>query len=126
MIRNSSIVVLTMVSLVATLPAMAAAQEEPTSLETIDWTLTRYLEPDSSELATVPFGVDATLMLDAGMASGSGGCNTFSGSYTIDAAALSFADELTSTLGLCDDSIQIVEDAYPRRVAPGLKLGHQR
>lgn len=112
MTRTRLIAMLAALSLVAVLPMSTSAQEDPTSPEGVDWVLTGYFPTDSPEPLTVPFGVQASLRLDDGMATGSGGCNTFAGSYSADAAALEFSDELTRTLALCDEAVQSVEEAY--------------
>jgi heat shock protein HslJ len=100
-------------TLAISLPAATAAQvEEPTGPEGTDWTLTGYFDGELGELVTVPFEVEPTLLLQDGTASGSGGCNQFSGGYEIDEGSLSFSDELTVTVALCEDPEQSVEDAY--------------
>ena len=73
----------------ATLPGAALAQEEPTTPEGTTWHLTAYAADEVAEI--VPWVVDATLLLEGGTTSGSGGCNSFSGSYTIDGEALKSA-----------------------------------
>jgi heat shock protein HslJ len=99
--------------LVVSLPAAVAAQdEEPSGPEGIDWTLTSLYDDDSAELVAVPFEVAPTLRLEDGTASGSAGCNTFSGSYQIDGSALRFSDEMSVTLALCEEPAQSIEDAY--------------
>lgn len=100
-------------ALVLTLPAAAAAQdEELTSPEGTDWTLTRYFDEELGEQVDVPFEVEPTLLLQDGTASGSGGCNQFSGGYELDGGSLRFDDEMTVTLALCEDPAQSIEDAY--------------
>ncbi len=106
------IAIVAAVGLLGTLTGVASAQDEPTSPEGIDWVMTGYVPADSPEPLTVPFGVQATLRLDDGMATGSGGCNSFGGGYTIDVSALDFSDELIRTLALCDETVQSIEDAY--------------
>jgi heat shock protein HslJ len=98
--------------MLASLSAATAAQDEASGPEGFDWMLTSYLSDDGTDLTPVPFGVEATLLLDAGTASGSGGCNTFGGAYRIEGSSLAFDDELTRTLALCDEEIQAVEDVY--------------
>lgn len=112
MIRSRLIGTLAALSLVAASFTVAVAQDEPATPEGVDWTLSRYLAPGSEELVAVPFDVEATLRLDSGMVSGSGGCNTFGGSYTIDGTSLTFPDDLTRTLSLCEEEIQAIEDVY--------------
>lgn len=100
-------------ALVATIPAAATAQDEaPTTPEGIDWALTAYFDDGTAEMVSLPFGLEATLRLQDGIASGSGGCNQFSGTYEIDGTSLSFGEEMTVTLALCEDGAQMVEDAY--------------
>jgi heat shock protein HslJ len=53
---------------------------------------------------TIAFGADGTI-------SGSGGCNTFNGTYTIDGSAISFGP-LATTRMACPDDVMAVEDAY--------------
>lgn len=98
-------------AIMVSFPVGAAAQDQPVTPEGVDWALTAYLGGDD-DLVSVPFGVDASLRLEDGLASGSGGCNTFDGSYQIDGSALVFSDELSRTLALCEDDIQSVEDSY--------------
>ena len=43
-------------------------------------------------MGPVPEGVTPTLRLEDGQVSGSTGCNSFSGSYTLDATSLTFGD----------------------------------
>ncbi len=100
-------------ALVAGLPAVATAQDEPlVTPEGVDWTLASYLDTETAEVINVPFDVTATLLLQDGAASGSAGCNQFNGSYLIDGTSLSFSEEMAVTLAACEDDIQAVEDAY--------------
>jgi heat shock protein HslJ len=114
MIRNRHRAVLSGVAIAATLAAAmsvpGAAQEVATSPEGIDWKLTSYATDGVD--TPVPFGITATLLLDGGLASGSGGCNTFSGTYALDGTTLMFGEEISTTLMLCEESVQAVEDAY--------------
>jgi heat shock protein HslJ len=89
------------------------AQGDVATPEGVDWQLTSHVDSLSGELVPVPLGVVATLRLDGGQASGSGGCaNTFGGGYTLDGSSLTFADELTTTLAACvDEDALVVEDA---------------
>ncbi len=100
-------------TLSAGLPAIAGAQDGPPNTpEGVDWTLTSYLDTETAEVISVPFGVTATLLLQDGAASGSAGCNQFNGSYQIEGTSLSFSEEMAVTLALCEDDVQAVEDAY--------------
>jgi hypothetical protein len=92
------------------LPTVVGAQADAASPEGADWALTSFLVDD--ELMSVPIGVGPSLLLEAGTASGSGGCNTFNGGYVLDGAALVFDDALTLTLTSCPGDADEVEDAY--------------
>lgn len=110
MIRHRIVAALLAAALVTDLPASAMAQELPSGLEATTWKLTGY--PEGEDVAAVPFGISATLRLDDGRASGSGGCNTFSGSYRLDGPGLALDDGLATTLKICGGDVQAVEDAY--------------
>ena len=97
-------------TLMATLPGAALAQEEPTTPEGTTWHLTAYAADEVAEI--VPWVVDATLLLEGGTASGSGGCDSFSGSYTIDGEALTFGEAFSVTRKACPHPRMSVEDAY--------------
>jgi heat shock protein HslJ len=89
-------------------PAATVAQSE--SPEGTTWHLAGYTLDDVVE--SVPWLVDATLLLESGTASGSGGCNSFSGSYTLDGDQLTFEQPFTVTLVGCPQPQTEVEDAY--------------
>jgi heat shock protein HslJ len=110
--RSRLLVLVGSLCLVGLLPGMVAAQEDAADPQAADWVLTGYLPDGSAEPLTVPFGIQATLRLEDGTATGSGGCNTFSGGYTIDGASLDMADQLALTLAICDEASQSIEDAY--------------
>ena len=111
MIRNHLLSTTIATIVLVTLPGAALAQDE-VSLEGTNWSLVSYFDEAAGEVADVPFEVRATLRLEEGVASGSGGCNQFSGSYDLDGSTLSFSDELSVTLAFCEGPAQDVEDAY--------------
>ncbi len=98
------------VALLAVLAPMAAAQDVDADPEGADWRLVEQRMEGS--LAAVPLMVPASILMADGVATGSGGCNDFSGSYTLDGATLSFADEMARTLRSCAPEAEVVEDAY--------------
>ena len=112
MMRKRLVGLLVALSLVAGLPIMTSAQDDSETPEGTDWSLTSYLSDDSADEMTVPFGVVATLRMEDGEATGSGGCNAFNGSYRLREDSLIFSDQLTRTLKLCEDEVQDVEDIY--------------
>lgn len=100
-------------ALLVSLPGVALAQDqEPVSPEGADWSLTSYYDEGGGENAVVPFEVQPTLRLDDGVASGFAGCNQFSGSYELDGSSLTFGEEMSVTLALCEGPGQLVEDSY--------------
>ena len=111
MIRNRPLATLLAAAILVLAPAMASAQDTILSPEGTTWKLTSYA-PDG-DIIPVPFGVSATLLLLAGQASGSGGCNTFSGTYQLAGPSLTFGDDVSQTFKLCvDEDVQAVEEAY--------------
>jgi heat shock protein HslJ len=60
----------------------------------------------------VPDGIAATLVLDAGQASGSGGCNTFSGPYEVPGHDTIDIGPLRSTRMACPDPAMSFEATY--------------
>ncbi|MGD8487026.1 MAG: META domain-containing protein [Chloroflexota bacterium] len=106
--RIISVFVLAAIACVA--PATVFAQEQPASPEGLRWDLTAYAA--DGELVPVPWTVDAMLQLDAGVASGDGGCNGFEGTYVLDGQSLTFGDEFAVTLAACPEPETNVEDAY--------------
>lgn len=84
-----------------------ATPESP--LEGVEWVLVE------AEGASVPEGVEATLTLEAEArrASGSGGCNRFSGPYTLVGGSLTFGALAATRMG-CAPPASDVENAYLR------------
>ena len=109
MIRNGLLRWVLAGALAISIPTAAAAQEEATP-EGTEWHLTAYLV--DGESTAVSWAIDATLMLDAGTASGSNGCNTFSGNYTMDGEALTFGEAFTVTQMACTGDPGEVEQGY--------------
>ncbi|HPU38457.1 MAG TPA: META domain-containing protein [Microthrixaceae bacterium] len=66
------------------------------------------------EKVTLDFGADGTV-------SGSDGCNTFTGTYTLDGANVSFS-ELASTKKACAADVQEVADQYVAGLAAATKV----
>lgn len=88
-----------------------AAEVMPTdSIEGITWQLVSYAVGGGGKVA-VPEGVIATLMLQAGQAGGSGGCNAFTTDYTLDGSSITFGT-VTSTQMFCEGPSGDVETIY--------------
>lgn len=101
------------VSLLVSLPLLIAlgacgddsASDEPVDIESIDWLLTELVGADIAETAS------PTLLLTDGTASGSGGCNQFTGGYTLDGDSLTFG-ALATTRMACVPDVSATETAY--------------
>mgnify|MGYP001816313477 FL=1 len=98
------------VMLVSVVPGSAAAQPAEDGPEGTRWDLIGYL--DRAEMVAVPWSVEATLELEGGIASGSGGCNGYSGSYELDASALTFEEVLARTSRECEGPRMAVEETF--------------
>ena len=98
-------------ALIVVVASAGAAQTTPPvgPPQDVPWVL-RELVLDG-QLTDVPDGVEATLLLDDGLASGSAGCNSWSGPYTIDGETLTFGT-LMNTAMLCADGQMAVEAAF--------------
>lgn len=97
-------------ALAISIPTTAAAQEEMATPEDTTWQLTSYADDGS---ASVPFYIQATLLLEDGTASGSTGCNTFNGSYELDGSSLTFGEAFATTRAACpEETTTAVEDGY--------------
>ncbi len=110
MVRTTFTRVLLGAALVITIPLATAAQDPAESPESDEWHLTSYTL--DGEALIVPWYVDATLLLEAGQAAGSTGCNTFSGSYTLEGDQLTFDPTVTMTRMACPEEESAVEDGY--------------
>jgi heat shock protein HslJ len=97
-------------------------------LEGTAWTLTTVAQPDTQAVSSTIAGSKVTLMLDAGNAAGSGGCNTYHASYeTTGDSGLVFGP-IASTKMLCEQGISDQERAYFAalgRAVSSAVAGHQ-
>jgi heat shock protein HslJ len=90
-------------------PVTATAQDTPSSPEGIEWHLVSYADDAQ---ASVPWFVDATLLLEDGTAAGSTSCNEIGGTYAIDGPSLSFDELLVTQRACADDESAAVEAGY--------------
>jgi heat shock protein HslJ len=79
--------------------------EAPASLDGSSWTLVEGMD------ITIPDDVAMTIVFEAGRASGSGGCNRFTGSYEQDGESISLG-RVASTRMACDEEVMSAERAY--------------
>jgi heat shock protein HslJ len=76
------------------------------------WTMTAVNDGKQAVVSAVA-GTDVTLTLgDDGTASGSAGCNQYSGSYTTDGASLSFGPLASTQMACADAALNTQEAAY--------------
>ena len=91
---------------VGTVGAEQPSAETP-ALEGTSWQLVSYVSADNETVAAVP-DVDATIMFQDGSVSGSSGCNSFSGGYTVDGNQISMG-EMATTLMACPEPLMLQE-----------------
>jgi heat shock protein HslJ len=100
--------------LAALLPATAAMAQSMApsggspALEGTNWQLTNVA--GAADGSAIP-SMKADLVLQGDTASGFGGCNHFTTTYTLDGSALSFG-EPTSTMMACDEALMSFESVY--------------
>jgi heat shock protein HslJ len=98
--------------LAAQIPGSAAVAQSPSAespaLEGTTWQLTALA--GAADAAAVPT-MGANLVLAGGTASGFGGCNQFTTSYTLDGSALGF-EVPASTMMACDEATMAFESVY--------------
>jgi heat shock protein HslJ len=105
--RKSLLGIAAAAMLVTVLPGATFAQDElEVTPEGAVWSLISVGDLE------VPAEVGANLYMEAGEANGNAGCNSFSGTYELDGASLSFAPEMAVTLAICGGPSQDVEDAH--------------
>ena len=80
-------------------------------VEGLAWQLESLVLPDETELTPVPDEVVASIVLEEGQATGSGGCNGFSASYQLGGARLSFGDVLSTRMA-CPEPVMSFEQAF--------------
>ncbi|MFV2063449.1 MAG: META domain-containing protein, partial [Chloroflexota bacterium] len=83
-------------------------------IEGISWLLRWQAVGDTQ--AEVPDGILVSLRMEDGEAGGNGGCNSYSTSYTIDGASITFG-RIASTLMACQESASSVESDYLANLA---------
>ena len=82
----------------------------PVPLPGTSWTLKSYVDSDSTSFP-VPTGITITAVFSGTDISGSAGCNTYSGSYTVSGSSITFGT-MAVTGRLCADDVNAAEAAY--------------
>lgn len=86
------------------------APTEALPLEGTAWTLTTIATPDTQAVSSTIAGTRVTAQFDAGMVSGSGGCNTYHGTYEASGTSLVFGP-LAATK-MCEQDVSTQERGY--------------
>lgn len=90
--------------------AGASSPEVATPLEGTNWQLTDYAGPEGNTIP-VPEAVAATALFEGGKVSGNSGCNTFTGTYTLDGEKITIS-QLATTMMACGDIQMALETAF--------------
>lgn len=80
------------------------------SLEGVSWSLDSYLNVEGMTVCLLPY-TEITATFGSGAVSGSGGCNSYRGSYVTDGEKINVSGVL-STLMFCYDNISAQESEY--------------
>jgi heat shock protein HslJ len=91
-------------------PSPSPLPSGPLDLNGTTWMLLKYVSPDGTSY-TVPSAVTPIASFQDGTVSGSGGCNTFNGPYTLTGDQLTMGP-LAATKMACEEPIASVETAY--------------
>jgi heat shock protein HslJ len=87
--------------------ALAPAPPPPTvALEGTEWVLTAFLSRDTA--ASALNGTEITLRLEGGKVSGTAGCNSYTGSYTLQDGTVAFGP-MASTRMYCQDPAGVMD-----------------
>ncbi len=87
------------------------APTEALPLEGTAWTLTTIAKPDTQAVSSTIAGTRVTAQFDAGTVSGSGGCNTYHGTYEASGTSLTFGP-LAATRKMCEQDVSTQEQGY--------------
>jgi heat shock protein HslJ len=96
---------------------LPAAVEPTPTVEGVTWLLTS--QAVDGQLAALPSGeppIVVSLFMEDGTANGSGGCNNYFGSYTLDGSSLAFGP-MGATQMFCEGAAGEVETAYLANLA---------
>lgn len=93
------------------LPAAVSDAQDTNNLIGTNWQLTTITSGDTETPAIAGSRVILQLNEDNQVA-GSGGCNTYGGSYTIEGDAITFAEIVSTLMACADDSLSEQEQTY--------------
>lgn len=92
-------------------PAPSSKEPASSGLAGTSWILTEYAGNGTSGPTAVPSGVEATAAFTAKTISGSTGCNSYTGPYTLKGSDLDIGPVASTLIG-CDGDRAVVEAAY--------------
>jgi len=95
----------------AALTFVPEAPMQALPLEGTAWTLTTIATPDSQAVSSTIAGTKVTALFDVGAVSGSGGCNTYHGTYEASGSSLTFGP-VSSTMKMCEPDVSAQEQQY--------------
>jgi heat shock protein HslJ len=90
---------------------------EALQLAGTSWLLVGFTSPTDGANYTVPMSITPTLVFGDGTADGNAGCNTFSGSWSLEGDVLEFTGPVTSTEVACENPGKAIEAAYLSNLA---------
>jgi heat shock protein HslJ len=113
----------TLVAMMSALLGGASAKAAPTTQSTLpaevlqyEWVL-EYLNTDAKSAGQDLTSHQITIKFGAlGTVEGFGGCNSYSGTYTVSGQQLTIADNLISTMMACEESVMAREQQYFRNL----------
>jgi len=91
---------------------LEAQEEAEVALEDIIWVLESYGDPDNLNAVLEDTEITVTFISAEGKIEGSGGCNSYGGSYEVDEDELTIPGPLVSTEMACSESIMNQEQEY--------------
>jgi heat shock protein HslJ len=107
--RLGQVVVVGLISMLA-LGACGSSSGVSASDLNGSWSLTSVTGADGQTVA-IPAGVSPGITFQDGQVNGDTGCNSFSGSFTLDGSTIDFGP-LKTTRMVCADDVNAVETAY--------------
>jgi len=90
-------------------PLLVFAPNAVDGIEGVDWDVT--MLGMGGTLTGVPSAIELTLSLADGSGSGSGGCNRYNATYTLDGAALTFGPAMSTKMA-CEEPAMTLEAAW--------------
>ncbi len=94
--------------------ALRFERQEPSRLEGVEWEVTGY-NNGRQAVVSPKIGTRLTLMFQSGQVSGSSGCNSFQGTFTVAENALTI-QPLATTRRACEETVMVQEQQFLRAI----------